>query len=176
MKTSEKIVYEGDFDDELFITGNGTITNKEGVYKGEIKNGLKEGIGIMNYNNGEEYDGEWKLNKRNGIGKFKSSKELLYGEWKDNKFIKKIEKKEEVNTKQVKKEEKDKEEEEEEEEEEVDVFEKTLTFNNKSINVDKYFDESVDDEKENEKNKITFEIIKVKIIYFKILIENWTRR
>ena len=39
------------------------------IYKGDLKNNIKEGNGEMIYKNGNKYIGEWKDNKRHGKGK-----------------------------------------------------------------------------------------------------------
>ena len=44
-----------------------------GKYEGIILNGKRELNGIMIYNNGSRYEGEWKNDKRNGKGVFISS-------------------------------------------------------------------------------------------------------
>ena len=44
------------------------INYKDGKYKGQIVNGLREGNGIWYGNNGDKYEGEWKNNKKEGKG------------------------------------------------------------------------------------------------------------
>ena len=39
-------------------------------YRGEFKNGVKDGKGTMYYKNGYVYEGDWKNGKRDGIGKY----------------------------------------------------------------------------------------------------------
>ena len=41
---------------------------EDGRYVGQVVNGLREGKGIMYFNNGDRYDGEWRNNKQNGKG------------------------------------------------------------------------------------------------------------
>ena len=69
------------------IVLNGIINFKNGnIYEGELKEYEREGKGIMKYKNGEIYDGEWKKDLREGKGKL-NSKECLYdGEWKNNEL------------------------------------------------------------------------------------------
>ena len=43
---------------------------EDGLYEGIIINGKREKNGIMKYNKGEKYDGEWKNDKRHGKGVF----------------------------------------------------------------------------------------------------------
>ena len=55
------------------INDNKTNNNKEkryenGKYVGAFKNGLREGKGIMYYNNGRRYEGDWKNDKYEGKG------------------------------------------------------------------------------------------------------------
>ncbi len=41
--------------------------------------------GRCNYQDGHIYEGEWKNNKKNGIGKlFYKDEEIYKGQWKDN--------------------------------------------------------------------------------------------
>ena len=45
-----------------------------GIYHGELRGGYhKEGYGLMKYQNGDEYDGQWKSDKRHGTGIFKEA-------------------------------------------------------------------------------------------------------
>ena len=57
------------------------------VYKGDIKNGKPNGLGIMNDNFGGRYIGEWKNGKRNGQGTSTTSSigYKYVGEWKNGK-------------------------------------------------------------------------------------------
>lgn len=48
--------------------------------------GKKEGKGIMIYNNGDRYEGEWKAGRRHGEGKETWINGVVYeGQWKDGK-------------------------------------------------------------------------------------------
>ena len=49
-------------------------------YEGQIKNGLREGIGTMFYNNGYKYEGDWKNGLREGKGIYYLNKENLQGD------------------------------------------------------------------------------------------------
>ena len=53
--------------------GYGIETDYHGTYQGEYKNGSKEGYGLMKYKNGDEYDGQWHKNIKNGEGIFKEA-------------------------------------------------------------------------------------------------------
>ena len=44
------------------------IKFKNGIYIGQLVNGVKEGKGIFHYNNGAIYEGEYKNNKKEGKG------------------------------------------------------------------------------------------------------------
>ena len=56
------------------------------VYKGEYKDGKRNGKGILYFANGNRYEGEWKDDKRNGEGILYSANGDRYeGEWKDDK-------------------------------------------------------------------------------------------
>jgi len=71
---------ESDTDMHLYDTSKGELfigpqfcseTNHDGDnYTGYFLNGVKHGKGIINYKNGDCYDGLWKNNKRNGVGTF----------------------------------------------------------------------------------------------------------
>ncbi len=55
-------------------------------YKGEIINGIPDGLGITNYPDGTKYMGQWKEGLRHGQGTLTlADGEKLTGEWKDNK-------------------------------------------------------------------------------------------
>ena len=56
------------------------------IYEGEIKNGKKEGHGIMRYSNGYIYEGEWKNGKREGKGIYRLiNKDRYEGDFKNGK-------------------------------------------------------------------------------------------
>jgi hypothetical protein len=55
------------------------------IYKGETKDGLPHGRGVMTYKNGERYEGEFFEGSKHGKGKYYYIKgELYIGDWKDN--------------------------------------------------------------------------------------------
>ena len=61
-----------------------------GRYVGQVVNGLREGKGIMYFNNGDRYDGEWRNNKQNGKGvKYWNTEpykgDIYEGEFKNDK-------------------------------------------------------------------------------------------
>ena len=63
--------------------------NNGDKYEGEFKNNLREGKGIMNYNNGDKYEGEWKNNLREGKGIYYYNNNDKYeGEYKNNEIVK----------------------------------------------------------------------------------------
>ena len=43
------------------------------VYRGEFKDGLKDGYGLMKYSNNDEYDGQWRDWYKHGEGVFKEA-------------------------------------------------------------------------------------------------------
>eukprot|EP00210_Caulerpa_lentillifera_P000373 g366.t1 len=68
------------------ITGKGIYTWPNGVYEGEVEDGVPHGVGRMfSKLNGVEYKGEWLHGKRHGIGRLiiESSKhQIIYnGQW-----------------------------------------------------------------------------------------------
>ena len=59
------------------------------IYEGEFKNGIAEGYGVINYLNGEKYQGEWKNGKAEGFGReFHSDGTKFEGEFHNNSPIK----------------------------------------------------------------------------------------
>tara|TARA_Y100000588_G_scaffold103585_1_gene112898 strand:- start:870 stop:1895 length:1026 start_codon:yes stop_codon:yes gene_type:complete len=64
----------------------GTINYDDGVYTGEIVNGMPNGQGTRTWASGEKYIGEWKDGKRHGQGTGERPNGDKYsGEWKDGK-------------------------------------------------------------------------------------------
>lgn len=61
------------------------------VYEGEFKNGYPHGEGIMQYENGATYSGEWKKGERNGVGKYitivNGKESIIEGVWKNDQYI-----------------------------------------------------------------------------------------
>jgi len=41
---------------------------KDAIFKGELQNRLREGKGVIIYNNGRVYEGDWSDDKRHGRG------------------------------------------------------------------------------------------------------------
>ena len=59
--------------DELKINSSNIINNQElyqpnGRYVGQVVNGIKEGKGIMYYNDGDKYEGDWRNVNKEGKG------------------------------------------------------------------------------------------------------------
>src|SRR5579859_1708563 len=56
--------------------------DKGGSYRGQVKNGCKDGYGATRYPNGDVYDGEWSNNQRCGIGVYVGVDGSRYeGQW-----------------------------------------------------------------------------------------------
>ena len=56
-------------------------------YKGNVENGVPNGLGYLIYPYGSRYLGSWKNGKMNGQGTFTySNGEKYVGEWKNSKF------------------------------------------------------------------------------------------
>ena len=53
--------------------------NNGNKYDGEFKNGLREGKGILYYNNGDKYEGYWKNDEKEGSrGPYQVKNPTLY--------------------------------------------------------------------------------------------------
>ena len=62
----------------------------DGVYTGDLVNGVRQGFGTFKYNNGDFYDGHWENNMRHGNGMCKFSNGDVYdGDWSNDTFKKK---------------------------------------------------------------------------------------
>ena len=77
--------YEGEFENDLF-GGFGILQYKENKYIGEFKNDKKEGIGFFKCYNGDKYIGEWHNDEIEGFGILtKNDNSYIYkGEFKNN--------------------------------------------------------------------------------------------
>lgn len=73
-----------------WMTGNlekGTMITDKGVYEGEFQNLQPHGYGVMYYNNGNIYQGNWKHGKKNGIGLKINNNTLYFGEWEMDDLV-----------------------------------------------------------------------------------------
>lgn len=64
-----------------------TITTSNFSYQGEYRNGMREGRGVLTFNNGDVYVGEFLMNKRQGQGRYtyKSNGTVEEGSYVDGK-------------------------------------------------------------------------------------------
>lgn len=63
------------------------LYTKNFQYHGSVKDGLKNGKGIIYFKNGEKYDGNWFNNEKHGKGKyFYEDKSNYSGDWKNDKY------------------------------------------------------------------------------------------
>lgn len=84
----DKSGYQGDVDDKGIWHGKGrwTSTDQKTYYEGFYVNGKKEGVGKMQYANGDCYSGRWFQSARHERGKYTWKDGSYYaGEWKENK-------------------------------------------------------------------------------------------
>jgi hypothetical protein len=65
--------------------GKGTITYSNSIYVGECKDGRREGKGVLTFNSGGKYDGEWENGIKEGQGTYYYGNSTYIGEWKDGK-------------------------------------------------------------------------------------------
>ena len=67
------------------VKANQEIVYADGKYVGQVVNGLKEGKGIMYFNDGHYYEGDWKNDKEEGKGiEYYEEYERYEGEFKNN--------------------------------------------------------------------------------------------
>lgn len=65
-------VYKGEIDKKGNKHGNGLIIWNDGSsYQGEFQKDLRHGEGLFNWNNGESYEGEYTKDERTGIGVYR---------------------------------------------------------------------------------------------------------
>ena len=64
-------------------------TNKEkGIYTGTIQNLYPNGQGILNFTNGDVYQGEWLNGEMHGKGRIKHARGAVYeGKWEEDSFV-----------------------------------------------------------------------------------------
>ena len=73
-------------DKNILFSGEEIISDDDGTYKGQLINDIKNGKGLMIYNNGCIYVGSWVNGKKEGNGKYINiyKNEIYYGEWVNN--------------------------------------------------------------------------------------------
>ncbi len=85
--TSDEAVWIGDcFTGDL---ANTLFTNSatQSSYKGEWKNGLRHGHGVLFTKSGNSYAGDWVKGKLNGLGTYVFKSGAMYtGEWRNNQM------------------------------------------------------------------------------------------
>lgn len=57
--------------EEKKFTGYGTCRIDNGEYTGEIVDGVRQGYGVMKFDNYDIYDGDWDSGKMHNVGKYK---------------------------------------------------------------------------------------------------------
>lgn len=74
--------------EEKKFTGYGSCKLENGVYTGEIVEGIRQGYGVMNFTNYDVYDGDWDNGKMHGHGvyKFWDSKKDRIGKTYEGQF------------------------------------------------------------------------------------------
>ena len=77
-------LYKGELKDGNY-DGIGILLNDNGYYEGEFKEGKMEGYGIMHFNeNGAKYEGQFKKDQLDGYGiLYYKDGSIINGEWKD---------------------------------------------------------------------------------------------
>ncbi|CAD8134822.1 unnamed protein product [Paramecium octaurelia] len=83
-------ILEGQFYEDQMIEGN--VRTLKGNYIGQMKEGKMDGKGIFICNDESFYDGQFKNNKRHGIGKSKNEKgQVQIAQWENDKLVKVLE-------------------------------------------------------------------------------------
>lgn len=57
--------------EEKKFTGYGTCRLENGEYTGELEKGVRQGYGVMTFDNRDIYDGDWDKGTMHGMGRFK---------------------------------------------------------------------------------------------------------
>ncbi|MFJ1366978.1 AHH domain-containing protein [Capnocytophaga canimorsus] len=57
-----------------------------GHYKGYVKNTYPDGLGVMKYNNGNEFQGSWKQGNYHGLGLLLQDQDSIFGYWNEGKL------------------------------------------------------------------------------------------
>lgn len=66
---------------------SGTLITDKSVYEGELQDLAPHGFGIMYYNNGDIYKGNWSYGFKNGIGlKHNRDGSMYFGRWDDGTY------------------------------------------------------------------------------------------
>jgi len=61
------------------------------VFCGNFKNGIREGLGIYEWNSGKKYLGYFKEDKISGLGvKMSSKSKGVYGKWENGELVEKL--------------------------------------------------------------------------------------
>ena len=77
-KNEDAKVYNINCDDDVIRYENGDI------YKGQIKNGIRDGLGTCYFANKDVYEGMWKNDKMECVGKYKFADKSFYsGDFKN---------------------------------------------------------------------------------------------
>lgn len=86
----EIVVYEGEFESGYFHGKGASQDHGAGcVYEGEFLRGAAHGHGTCRWDQGWEYEGDWRMDKRDGKGRCSQlveGGEVYNGEWKDDKW------------------------------------------------------------------------------------------
>jgi hypothetical protein len=81
----DKSIYVGEFLSDMFH-GNGTYTNKSGIYNGQCEHGRKHGAGNQTFPDNTIYQGRFENNKRHGFGRQTFLNGTVYkGLWENDK-------------------------------------------------------------------------------------------
>lgn len=79
--------YTGNFYKD-YLDGQGILYSNLGTYSGNFSYGEFDGVGTMNYNNGDRYDGSWYRNQPHGQGTmYYANGNILEGQWSEGQWL-----------------------------------------------------------------------------------------
>ncbi|CAD8044386.1 unnamed protein product [Paramecium primaurelia] len=82
-------IIEGQFYEDQMIEG--TVKSQKGNYKGQMKDGKMDGKGTFISNDETFYDGQFKNNKRHGVGKSQNQGKVQIAQWENDKLVRVLE-------------------------------------------------------------------------------------
>lgn len=66
---SQQWIYQGSWHNNV-PNGRGVLNTADGIYEGEFARGRRDGKGVMTFNDGRKYDGDWREDRPHGTGTY----------------------------------------------------------------------------------------------------------